>query len=356
MNKQWMLPAAVFLLIAVAAWAVLQAGGDETGPGAEPAPGRAEASGLPSAAEQVPSPVQAAGMTANRALPPVDVPLAQVIDDLKRRADRGEANAACRLAAEWTYCKGLQQRVQSHEYVLRTQERRALRLAANPGRAQAGMSAGMLERGIDNAQAQLDRSRQQFAHCDGVGMPRPDEIVRYWRQAALAGHLPAMRNYAVGNAFRRNEALDNLPALAVYRQEAVKIARAAVDRGDLRTALALAGAYSPLTVRNGTYLSQLVEPDAGEALALLYRIDDLIGRSDLSKAQPDLRPDLAISIEELEAAMSPQDIRTARTRAAGSPPLAADAGDLHNLFAGAGGVTADLPREECEVAAGRRPR
>src|SRR5690606_8976606 len=133
MNKQWMLPAAVILLIAAAAWAVLQ-GRPGTMAGADPAPGRAEASGSVSAAEQVQPPVQAAGMVANRALPPVDLPLAQVVDDLRRRADRGEANAACRLAAEWTYCRGLQQRVQGHEYVLRTQERRALRLAANAGR------------------------------------------------------------------------------------------------------------------------------------------------------------------------------------------------------------------------------
>lgn len=286
-----------------------------------------------------------------RPLPSVDMPLGAVIDDLKRRADRGEANAACRLAAEWTYCQGLQRQLQGNEAMLRDQERMAVRVSSAENMKRAGMSAEALERGINYAQDQVDRSRSQLAHCDGVPAPRPDEITRYWRRAALAGHLPSKRNYAVGNAFRRDEVLDNLPALAVYRQEAVRIAREAVAQGDLRAAIALAGAYSPQNARSRTYLSQLVEPDAGEALGLLYRINDVIGRSGRYPVHANVRSELAGMIEDLEATMSPQDVQAAGNRAGNSPPLVAGFRDLQGLSMVAGGFVADVPREECDLAA-----
>ncbi len=68
--------------------------------------------------------------------------------------------------------------------------------------------------------------------------------MRYWRSAALGGNVAAMRHYAVGNAFRMNDTLDNLDALRVYRSEAEAIAQRAVAAGDLITAMTLANAYS----------------------------------------------------------------------------------------------------------------
>lgn len=286
----------------------------------------------------------------DRPLPSVDVPLATVIDDLKRRADRGEANAACRLASEWTFCQGLQKQLLDNESMLRNVERRALGFTPGGNMERMGMSADTLERSINHAQAQVDRSRTQLLHCDGVAAPQPEEVTRYWRQAALAGHLPSMRNYAVGNAFRRNEILNNLPALTVYRQEAVRIAQDAVDRGDLRVAVSLAGAYSPLAARNGTYLAQLVEPNAVESLVLLYRINDVIERSERVRVHGNVRSELAGLIEDMEAVLSPQEILEAGRRAEKASPLAAGFRDLQGLFMVAHGFVADVPREECDLA------
>ena len=338
------------LLAVVAMLAVLYA--MKSGPFARSDPGPAPAGKGEAVADAArDSPAQQQRKVEERPLPSVDMPLRAVIDDLQRRADRGEANAACRLAAEWTYCRGLQRQLQASESLLRSQERRAVGFTPGGSMERIGVSAETLERGIDRAQAQVDRNKSMLAHCDGVPAPRSDEITRYWRKAALAGHLPSMRNYAVGNAFRRDEVLDNLPALAVYRQEAAGIARQAADRGDLRAAIALAGAYSPLNAVNRTFLAQLVEPDAMESLVLLYRINDAIGRSAGPRVHENVRSELAGMIEELEAMLSPQDVQGAATRAQGSPPLAAGFRDLQGLFVVSGGFVADAPREECDIAA-----
>ena len=284
---------------------------------------------------------------ADQPLPPVETPLRDTLADLQRRADRGEAGAACRLAAEWTYCQGLDSRMRRDEASLRANERMAERLTSMPQHTGRQVPVEALERSLDRAQAQADRSREQLQHCQDVTLPKPSEVARYWRQAALAGHLPSMRNYAVGNAFRRNQVLDNLPALEVYRQEALKIAEAAIARGDLPTAVALAGAYSPLNSREGTYLSQLVDDDAGKSLALLYRINAAAG-NDSAPARRGRQMDLAGAIEDLEAMMTPEAVQQARTQAAAAPPLSAESPDRRRPYAMGGGFVGDVQREECD--------
>lgn len=345
MNGRLTIPIAV-LAGALGAWALLHV--------AKPGTDAQRQAGAIAAGQEAAADANAATMPQakqeDRPLPPLDMPLGAVIEDLKRRADRGEAGAACRLAAEWTHCAKLESQLEGSEAALRNQERIALRLAAGEGAARMRVSAEAIERGIDFAQSRVDRSKRELAHCDGVPAARPDEITRYWRQAALAGHLPSMRNYAVGNGFRRNEILDNLPALAVYRQEAERIARQAVDRGDLRAAIALAGAYSPLSRRNGTYLSQLVDPDAGASLALLYRIKGAIDKGPQSSPS-NLRLELAGMIEDLETTMPPQQVQGALARAQAAPPLVAGDRDLQGLHVMAAGFVPDMPREECDLAA-----
>ena len=284
---------------------------------------------------------------ADQPLPPVEMPLRETLADLQRRADGGEAGAACRLAAEWTYCQGLDSRLRRDEASLRANERMAERLTSMPQHTGRQVPVEALERSLDRAQAQADRSREQLQHCQDVTLPKPSEVARYWRQAALAGHLPSMRNYAVGNAFRRNQVLDNLPALEVYRQEALKIAEAAIARGDLPTAVALAGAYSPLNSREGTYLSQLVDDDAGKSLALLYRIN-AAASNDSAPARRGRQMDLAGAIEDLEAIMTPEAVQQARVQAAAAPPLSAESTDRRRPYAMGGGFVGDVQREECD--------
>lgn len=291
-----------------------------------------------------------------RPLPPTDLPLSAVIDDLKRRANRGEANAACRLATEWTECLGLQKQLQRNETILQNRERIALRLLpeGNSGNSQRkNISVDAIERGVDYAVAEVERSKSALVHCEGVPSPQPEEVTRYWRQAALAGHLPSMRNYAVGNAFRRDEILNNLPALMIYRQEAEKIARQAADQGDLRAAIALAGAYSPLTARRGSFLSQIVEPNAAESLVLSYRIHAAMeGLQD--PLMRSARSELAGMINGLETMLSPQDARIAKDRAEKSRPLAVEAQDFRGLYTLEGGFVPDASKEECDTATLRK--
>ena len=287
----------------------------------------------------------------DRPLPAVDAPLRDTIADLKRRADQGEAGAACRLAAEWTYCRGLQMRVRASELLLSRAEQGVLRLSDQP---ESGRRSGSIERlaaRVDEAQRRLDDSKAQQLHCEGVPVPRSDEVSRYWRNAAHAGHLPAMRNYAVGNAFRRDQVLDNLSALAIYKQEAVGIAEAAVARGDLATAMALAAAYSPLNPREDSYLSQVVDDDPDKALALLYRIRDAVASVESDESQRSLGRELSGMVEDLEATMPPTAIQQARANAANAPRLSATGLGTRRRFSVAAGYVGDVQREECDLTA-----
>lgn len=224
--------------------------------GAGPAP----VAGTPSAAAggaavgQVPAPWAP--------LPPPGQPLRLVAADLRARADRGDARAACRLAAEAMYCDGAW-------LAAREAERSAQRVLAHV--AKMPVDAGTRERVRGQQAAAEANLAATEARCGGVDPLDPAERVHYWRQAALAGHPAAMRHYAVGNAFRWRDVVEVAPQLDIYRREAESVATRAARAGDLDLAIALGLAY--LGTRDDPswrpFLAQVLRPDPARALAWL---------------------------------------------------------------------------------------
>lgn len=218
----------------------------------------------------------------NLPLPPLDAPLASVIGELRERADHGDPRAACRLAAELRHCETVDVILAQAQLRARQLQQMKSYLQANSGtdeqrkalessaKARADYEAG-LEKQIANA-------LQGSEHCAGVPRASPREQVHYWRQAALAGHLPSMAMYVSGNVFRMRNSLLNLPDLEVYRQEAPALARRAALAGDNQSLIALAWAYgSHEDHMNPGLLAQAVTPDPGEALSLLLLAQRRLG-------------------------------------------------------------------------------
>jgi len=115
-------------------------------------------------------------------------------------------------------------------------------------------------------QSALDAS----APCAGVPPSDPKEQLRYWRQAALAGHLASLSMYASGNVFRIRNSLAMLAELEVYRHEAEAMTQRAALAGDAEALLALTRAYAPSGEEMFVdLLAQATGPDVVEELANL---------------------------------------------------------------------------------------
>lgn len=198
-----------------------------------------------------------AASSARLPLPPPDLPLRDSFAELKRRADGGDANAACRLAAELDRCDRLREEVRNLDTLMKV-------FATG---AQSGGIFGTRDRAVERRTLMV----RTLAHCDGAPRLEPRQVVHYWRMAALGGHLPSLTHYATGDAFGPRPSLDLLGELQVYRSEAGKLARRAAAAGDPMALLSLARAYSPIgKAASGewTYLDQAVEPDVVQSLAL----------------------------------------------------------------------------------------
>lgn len=212
------------------------------------------------------SPSPPAPIASAAPLPPLETPLRDSLAMLRQRADAGEPAAACRLAAEFEYCHQIRYRLVAASEALQEQERLRFDTAT-------GLSEEARQNMRDMMAANSERLLKESEHCENVPLSTAAERVHYWRLSALGGSTPALRHYAVGNAFRLNETLDNLDALAVYRREAEALAWRGAASGDLHTGLALASALSPRRNELRRYfLAQAVQPDKVKALALYLHL------------------------------------------------------------------------------------
>nr|WP_298132180.1 hypothetical protein [uncultured Pseudoxanthomonas sp.] len=279
-----------------------------------PVPGRAETVPGTSAASTATPSVQptATARGSSGPLPPLDTPLREALPELRRRADAGEAGAACRLAAEMDQCDSVRQRLEQTANVLTYSANAAERGPAPSPEAEARRRA-MREAMVKRSEQLL----QESTHCEGVPAFAAGERVRYWRSAALGGSVPAMRHYAIGSPFRREDMLSNLEALRVYRQEAEKIALRAVEAGDFAVTMTLAGAYSPARrSEGGSLLNQVVQPDAAKAWALLEQAQSLMGQAPGQAPSERQRMRFERQFRELEAGMDNATLAHARNLSA----------------------------------------
>jgi hypothetical protein len=224
-------------------------------------------------ANPLPKPAQV-GAAENRPLPPLDAPFAEVVDELLERARNGDANASCRLAAEYALCASVPRQLGSYDRFRSAIEREDAETASPEG-------VRYVEKARRHIETDLDYT---LGHCAGIEQVGPAQLARYWLHAAKAGNLPAMKMFASGNAFRPVRLLDALPELAEFKALAEPMAIKVANSGSRRMMFALAIAYLPpderqpnLAARSAgahgiSLLSQAVTQDRARSVALLRRI------------------------------------------------------------------------------------
>lgn len=240
-------------------------------------------------------------------MPPLDQPLRNILPELKRRADTGEAAASCRLAAELDFCAQIRMRLASTADMLRDGND-----SVRFGQIDPNATPQEQQRQSEQALvAHSERLLEESAHCEGVPASTPVQRVQYWRSAALGGNPMALRMYASGNVFRQESVLDQLDALRVYRSEAESLALRAAQSGDRTMVMALGHAYSPNNrEQRRSLLSQAVKPDGARALAFFLHAQAQLPappatspRNANRQAMRDNR--LTRSIRELETQLDP---------------------------------------------------
>jgi len=167
---------------------------------------------------------------ASTPLPPLNMPVAQVLEGLKRAARAGDARAACRAAFELERC---------HEL-------RALQASISTFRDLAerpGVGAELAKR--YNAMADREQARFLDAKrlCEGVSTTEAQDDWRYLLQAARAGHGPSMARFASRRVFSDADPVAALDGLIAYRNEGPSFLARAAQAGYPEAYEQLAFAY-----------------------------------------------------------------------------------------------------------------
>jgi hypothetical protein len=169
------------------------------------------------------------------ALLPPGTPLAKIYDDLKARADGGDKEAASRLFTEAQRCFSARQEV------------RMLPRSANffLDEDTSKLSAEELsqhEKHLANLEQRLAKVRAESALCEGLSDEQL-QLAPLALQAAQLGNAAASDCYVSGILLYTGGLLDHPEWLAQYKNNAMTIAQAALERGDWRMVAALRDAY-----------------------------------------------------------------------------------------------------------------
>jgi hypothetical protein len=250
-------------------------------PGArEPAAqGRAQAS--PSAVPETPL-ERVAAVPSSLALPPINTPVAQVLDELERAAHAGDARAACRVAFELERCHELRA-LQSSISTFRE-------LAERPGIGpELAKRYGAM---ADREQARFLEARRL---CEGVSAADAQDAWRYLLQAARAGHGPSMARFASRRVFSDADPVAALDGLIAYRNEGPAFLARAAQAGYPEAYEQLAFAYVTGNdlglgvphdpVRGVAYYTALMRVATADESARLQRAVDYAIQNDNLDAQ-----------------------------------------------------------------------
>ena len=173
-------------------------------------------------------------------LPPPGTPLVQIYDDLKRRADAGDAQAASRLYREVHSCAVLR----------RFNQLIALVRSAAADNGNAWQPENAIAPMPDNHQSMkqmqevLDYVRDNAARCDGVTDAHIASMLPVTLQAAKLGDLKATECYIASEFDMMDGLLDHPEWLAQYRMETPALVDAALLKGDWVVVELMRHAYS----------------------------------------------------------------------------------------------------------------
>jgi hypothetical protein len=224
-------------------------------------------------------------------LPPINTPVATVLDDLKKQAAAGNSLAACRLSFELDRCHN----------ITRTQRGAAnfANLASQPGLGQE-----LAQRYTAIAEREQARAVEAQRLCQGMTKEETGEAWRYLLQAARSGHGPSMARYANRRTLWDEDPIRVLDGLIAFRAEGPGFLQAAAQMG-------YAEAYDQLAFAhiNGSTLGLDIPVDRVKGLAYYLAMMRTATPDEVARLQRTI--DYAIHKENL----SQDDLARARTLA-----------------------------------------
>jgi hypothetical protein len=192
---------------------------------------------------------------ASAALPPANAPLAKIYDELKARAEAGDAQAASQLYRDVHRCA-----LARHD--LRTLPRFVSRELDDDT---TKLDAGQLTRREAHLASMEERLMKAQADSDGCGDLTEAQLALtpIALRAAQLGDLAASNCYVGGSILNGQGILDHPEWLTQYKDNALKVALAAVDEGDWKMVAQLQRAYAGGF--GSTLFSQVTGLDAAQA-------------------------------------------------------------------------------------------
>lgn len=307
------------------------ADGASTGDSLPSAAGAATAAAVATASDTSPAP-GAAAIALPAPLPPPDTPLAQVIDELERRARAGDTAAACRLGFELFRCKRAAevaaQRSVLNQVLVQTAGRGGGSAAGQPG---SGQGEEVL---VDLVARSDEMVELADAVCAGIDVRSHATPMDWLMRAATRGDAVSRSALlAQVDVITQGATLDNLDALARFRTLAPEWIAEEFERGgdvlqhvargmrvQMHTGLLMQ------TLQDRPALAHaLVRLDTATSVASARAIEDSMRAAALGRLPP---ADAAITAEATALAARYEAARAARSPAAGGSPLEPVAGSL----------------------------
>jgi hypothetical protein len=233
-------------------------------------------------------------------LPPPGAPLKDIFDELKARADAGDAAAASRLFHDLQRCAEAQRFGQFLPAIANRM------LDSNPPSSPGGIDRS--ERQLDWVQRGLELQQDSAAMCAGLSPSQQAALVPATLTAAQLGDVQAADCYVGANLNAWPDVLDNPGWISDYKNYALPLATAAVQQGDWAMVgmLASANAGNP---RNNNMLNQLTGTDPVQA----YTYAKLMSLGQPDGTTPSSRSTNALST--LSSQLTPEQIQAADAQA-----------------------------------------
>lgn len=260
------------------------------------AAGAAQSAPTANAATTVPQTTRrVAASTTVAPLPPPGTPLKDIYDELKARADAGDADAASRLFHDVRTCFA----VHRLENMLPSMMTAALSVKVDAQQSRDDMLT--TDAVLKATQHEVDFVQSNRALCDGLDKAQRDSLTPVTLQAARLGDSVALTCYLGSELNAMPGLLDHPEWLATFKSDAMVFAQSAIEQGNWKIVQMLASAYGEPA--NYSLLGQLSGEDASKSYQFLRLLR--LGASDQVSAELD--KELARSAQQL----SPEQISDA---------------------------------------------
>ena len=202
--------------------------------------------------------------TAQQPLPALDLPVAAMFNELKQRADRGDALASCRLAVELIECN------QAAQFA-------GITAMQNAAASEHDLAAAGMDEAAEHIAAMQLQQLEGEKRCAGISESQRELAGIYLAQAASAGVGEAMIRYSEGQGLRaQNSIFGMLRDLGFdqWRRDAPRFLHKALVNGEPSAAVILMSAYSD----DNSLIGGLIADDPVQFYSYRLLIDRLRGK------------------------------------------------------------------------------